>query len=182
MWAQHFWSVLPDNCLTEHTLSCAASTTKERSLVLPAKHMWTVWIIYSLVWCVRAAWTLLRTRPKKKKNESHLSPGGVWENRAETRLEWNTADWSYGFGKFEVLFSEQFPAVNLLCLCELLLKPNPRPGQGRSFQPACREEFFSWQTACPRWRGTWQTGENESVYVCISSCPHIWFTALPPCK
>lgn len=41
----------------------------------------------------------------------------------ETRSEGETADWTYGFGKFEVPFIERFPAVNFQCLCELLLKP-----------------------------------------------------------
>lgn len=75
---------------------------------------------------------LLEPRAKEIKKESHLSTSGVQENRVETWLEGETADWTYGFGKFQVLLNEQFPAVNLLCLFELLLKLNPWPNP-RSF-------------------------------------------------
>lgn len=103
----------------------------------------------------------------EREKESHFSIQVLWKKRMETHLEWETADWTYGFGKFEVLFSEQFPAVNLQCLCELLLKPNPWPGQGHSFQRACREEFFSWQAACLFSKGENDRQEEIKVYTCM---------------
>lgn len=117
-------------------------------------------------------------RKRERETESHGSTEGE-KNRTETWLEWKTADWTYGLGKFEVLFSEPSTAVNLQCLCELLLKPNPWLGQGRSFQ-SCREEFFHWQTACSFSKGENDRQEKikESVHVCTSTCPCIRFIVL----
>lgn len=106
-------------------------------------------------------------KERKREGESCWSTEGVWENRMETRSKWETADWTYGFGKFVVLFSEQFPAVNLQCLCKLLLKPNPWSGQGRSFQQACRENFFSWRIACPFNTAKYDRQEKIKVYTCV---------------
>lgn len=53
----------------------------------------------------------------------------LWKRTEESVREWDgdtkweTADWTLANLRF--FFCERFPAVNLQCLCELLLKPNP---------------------------------------------------------
>lgn len=85
-----------------------------------------VWII---ICCVNAIGTKSK---RNKEREPLIYFRSAREQGRETWLEGETADWTYGFGKFQVLLSEQFPAVNLLCLFELLLKPNLWPNP-RSF-------------------------------------------------
>lgn len=63
--------------------------------------------------------------------------------RKETQSEGQTADWTHGFGKFEALFTEQFPAVNLQCLCEPLLKRNPLARPRSFISTGLRGGFFS---------------------------------------
>ena len=59
------------------------------------------------------------------------------------------------------------PSCKFPVFVRAAIKTNPWPGQGCSFQRACREGFFSWQIACPFNTAKDDRQEKIKVYTCV---------------